>query len=265
MDKREALAVLGLGEDAGPESVEQRYSILLKRMRNGEDLDGDTIDAAYDTLTGRNSNVTEESRFSRAVGRFLFHYKGWVILAVIVLAVLAIIIYPIANRRVPDLTVSMAGEYGSKNLDEFDEYLQQMLPDTEDILVEVMYLDKDGDSGEFDTGGRTRLTALLVTNDADILIADDSTFNYIRQDDALMSLDEIIAYIGLDIEKDKLIYGIDFKTGEKRVYGISVAENELVSNAIYGDERRILCIAEQTQHLDVVREAVKIILKDRSE
>ncbi len=225
----------------------------------------EAIDAAFNMLTGRFVETEEVGRFAQFYRKAMFHYKGWVVLTIIVLAVMAMIVVPIATRRVPDLTISFAGEYGAKNLEEFDEYMQLEMPEVEDILTEVMYLDEDGESGEFDTGGRTRLTAILLTNEADILITDDSTFNYIRQDDALMLLNDILDELDIVINPERYIYGINFKTGEKKVYGISVGENELVADAIYGNEMRILCIAEQTQHIEDVKKAMEIILKDRSE
>jgi hypothetical protein len=80
-----------------------------------------------------------------------------------------------------------------------------------------------------------------------------------------MLLDDILVELDLEIDAKRLIYGIDFKTGEKKVYGISIAANQLVADAIYGDEMRILCIAEESGHLDVAKQAMEIILKDRRE
>jgi len=217
MDRNEALRILGLEEDSSREKIEIKYENLMRRIRNGEELDLHEINSAYDLLTGR---IREEEN---------------------------------------------AGRYGSGDIDSFDEYLQEMMPETEDILVEVMYLDEEGESGEFDTGGRTRLSALLLTDDADILITDDTTFNYIRQDDALMSLDEMIERMNPDLSNYELIYGIEFSTGQKKIFGIDIGGNKLADDAVYGADIQIICVAERTQHPEAVEKAMGIILKDRSE
>lgn len=265
MDRNEALEVLGLDETTDRGKIEARYINLMRRIKNGEDLDKKGIEEAYSLLMGRVTETEEAGKLALLYRKMMFDYKVWIIMSIIVLSVIAMIIIPIATRRVPDLTISFAGEYGTKNLEDFDEYMQQELPETSDILVEVMYLDKNGESGEFDIGGRTRLTAILLTNEADILIMDDVTFNYVRQDDALMILDDILVDLGLDLDSKSLIYGIDFKTGEKKVFGVNIAGNQLVEDAIFGDGMQIICLAEKSGHLDAAIKAIEIILKDRRE
>jgi len=265
MDRNEALRILGLEEDSSRDKIEIKYENLMRRIRNGEELDLHEINSAYDLLTGR---IREEEKAGKLVllyRKVMFNYRGWIILSVIVIGLLASLIVPMINKRVPDLTISFAGKYGSGDIDSFDEYLQEMMPETEDILVEVMYLDEEGESGEFDTGGRTRLSALLLTDDADILITDDTTFNYIRQDDALMSLDEMIERLNPDLDNYELIYGIEFSTGQKKIFGIDIGGNKLADDAVYGADIQIICVAERTQHPEAVEKAMGIILKDRSE
>ena len=265
MERKEAFGILGLDENADIGQIRTRYENLTRRIRNGEDLDSDNINAAFDLLTGRDEYTRDEGRFMTFYRKFIFHYKGWVILTVIVVALLASLIVPMATKRVPDLVVSFAGRYGTSDLDTLDEYLQQRMPETEDILVEVMYLDEEGESGEFDSGGRTRLTALLLTDEADILVMDDSTYNYVRSDDALMILDDILDEFEVTIESERYIYGIDFKTGEKRIFGIIMDDSRLFADAMYGEEIRIMGIAERTKHFEAVTKAFEILLKDGSE
>lgn len=265
MDKKDALQILGLSENDGKDKIEARYENLIRRLRNGEELDQENIDRAFDVLMDREIIVVKQSKFARFYKKLMFDFFGWIVLSVIAIGVLASILIPIATKRVPDLTISFTGKYSDKDLDTLDEYLQQRMPETEDILVETMYIDKEGESGEFGSGGVTRLMALLMTDDADILISDDSTFNLIRQEDALMILDDVIDTSGLDIDPDRFIYGIDFTTGEKRVFGILVSVNDLIKDGIYGADIRILCIAKRTRHFDAVVKAAEIILNDRSE
>ncbi len=265
MDKSDARRILNLDEKASKRQVESRFANFSRRIKNGEDLDFDLIKNAYDLLMGYEKYDDKAGKLVKTYRKFMFHYKGWAILVIISVVVLSLIFVPMIFRRIPDLTVSFAGRYGIVDQDIMDEILQENMPETGDILVEVMYLDENGESGEFDSGGRTRLSGLLISEEADILIVDDETFNYIREDNALMPLDKLIEDLGIDVSKDRLIYGVDFTTGKKMVYGISVAEDYLVYRTVYGDERRILTVAQKTAHLEDVKKAIEIILTYRSD
>lgn len=265
MDKARAFKILNLDENASRRQVENRFSNLSRRIKNGEDLDRETIKQAYDLLMGYEELEDKAGKFKLAFRKFMFHYKGWAILIIISLAIISMTLVPIIFRRVPDLTVSFAGRFGTVDQDFMDEVLQEKLPEIDDILVEVMYLDADGESGEFDSGGRTRLSGLLISEEADILIVDDETYNYIRSDNALMPIDDIITGLDFDIPEERFIYGVDFETGEKLIFGISVADDYLVYRTVYGESRRILTIAKKTEHIEDVIRAIEIIITYRSE
>ncbi|MFO7611819.1 MAG: hypothetical protein R6W99_04945 [Clostridia bacterium] len=261
MGINEALRILGLEENPTQEQIEQRMSILSRRIRNGEDLDSAAISEAYGLLTGKEAAGRKETGKIAALYRnFMFNYKGWAVLSLISIFIIAMIVVPIFFRRIPDLTISFAGKYGFVDEEIMQKVLSEGLPETEDILVEVMYLDDEGESGEYDAGGRTRLSALIMTEEADILIVDDKAFNFIRNDDALMALDGLMNDLDIDIDTGSYIYGIDFKTGERRIYGLDVSGSSLVYKSIYGADERILCVALRTGHYDDVKKAVEIII-----
>ncbi|MCK5757932.1 MAG: hypothetical protein KAH14_02480 [Clostridiales bacterium] len=265
MDKSQAFKILNLDENASRRQVENKFTNLSRRMKNGEDLDIESIKQAYDLLMGHENREDNAGRLKLAYRKFMFHYKGWAILILISVVVISMTLVPIIFRRIPDLTVSFAGRFGTIDQDVMVEVLQEKLPEIDDILVEVMYLDEDGDSGEFDSGGRTRLSGLLISEEADILIVDDKTFNYIRSDNALMPLDDLIAGLDFTISEDRFIYGVDFETGEKMIFGISVVDDYLIYRTVYGESGRILTIAKRSEHIENVISAIEIIISYRSE
>lgn len=265
MDKSQAFNILNLNENASRRQVENKFANLSRRIKNGEDLDNESIKQAYDLLMGYEKLNDNAGKLKLAFRKFMFHYKGWAILTIISLAIISMTLVPIIFRRVPDLTISFAGRFGTIDQDVMDEVLQDKLPEIDDILVEVMYLDDDGESGEFDAGGRTRLSGLLISEEADILIVDDETYNYIRSDNALLPLDDLIAGLDFNIPEERFIYGVDFETGEKMIFGISVADDYLVYRTVYGESRRILTIARKSGHIEDVISAIEIIISYRSE
>lgn len=265
MDKSQAYKILNLDEGSSRRQVEKRFENLSRRIKNGDDLDHKSINHAYNLLMGYENLDDNAGKLRLAYRKFMFHYKGWAILILISVAIISMTLVPIIFRRVPDLTVSFAGRFGTIDQDVMDEVLQEKLPEIDDILVEVMYLDEDGDSGEFDSGGRTRLSGLLISEEADILIVDDETFNYIRSDNALMPFDDLIAGLDYIIPEDRFIYGVDFETGEKMIFGISVADDYLIYRTVYGESRRILTIAKKTKHIEDIIRAIEIIISYRSE
>ncbi len=265
MDRNEALQILNLGKNASRSQIEKRFENLSRRVKNGEDLEYDSIEKAYNLLIDKEAYNRNDSKLMAAYRKFMFHYKGWAILILISVVIFSMVLIPMIFRRVPDLTISFAGRYGEVDLDIMDQILQENMPQTEDILIEVIYLDEEGESGEFDYGGRTRLTGLLISEEADILIVDDSTFNYIRSDNALMALDNLITEFSVEIPEENFIYGVNFDTGEKMIYGISVADKYLIYRSVYGEYMRILCIAERTTHIDDIIKAIEIIITYGSE
>lgn len=261
MDEKDARRLLDLDEDATRQNIEQRYSVILKRIKNGEDIDPAPIHEAYDTLLGRDdSDLKERGRFSKAYNSFMYKYKGWAILGSISLAIVAMLLIPMIFKKTPDLVVSFAGKYSFADDKVLHDILAEEFPEHDFILVETMYLDEEGESGEFDMGGRTRLTALILTEEADLLVTDSSAYWYVMQDDALMPLDGIIAGFDFEIDENDLIYGINPETGEKSIYGIDASGLALVEESIYGADERIMCVAKKTHHLDDVVRTMEIIL-----
>lgn len=261
MDEKDARRLLDLGDDATREDIERRYSVILKRIKNGEEIDPAPIHEAYDTLLGRDdSDLKERGRISKAYNSFMYKYKGWIILGFISLAILTMILVPMIFKKTPDLVVSFAGKYSFSDDKLLHDILAEEFPEHDYILVETMYLDDEGESGEFDMGGRTRLTALILTEEADLLVTDSSAYWYVMQDNALMPLDGIIAEFDFEMDKSEFIYGINQETGEKSVYGIDVSGLELVEESIYGADDRIMCVAKKTHHLEDVVRTMEIIL-----
>lgn len=265
MDSSKAWNVLGLEENPSRRQVEIRFANLTRRIRNGEELDYELIQEAYNHLMGKEKHNNSAGRISLAFRRFMFHYYGWVILIATSVMIVAMIMIPVIFRSYPDLTVSFAGRFGIINQDIMDEVLSGKMPETENIMVEVIYLDDSGDSAEFDSGGRTKLSGLLISKEADILIVDDETFNFIRSDNALMALDDIIKEMNIDIPSESFIYGVDFDSGEKKIFGIRAEDSYLVYRTVYGETKRIITIAAKTEHLDDVKKAIEIIFSYRSE
>ena len=265
MDKSEARRILNLDENATLGQVEAKYINLIRRIKNGEKLDLNSIQEAYELLMGCERYDDKSGKLKRAYRKFMFNYKGWAVLIAFSLLILGLIFVPMIFRRIPDLTISFAGRYGTVDPDVMAEVMMEQLPDSKDVLVEVIYLDDEGESGEFDSGGRTRLTGLLISEDADILIVDDDTFNFIRSDNALLPMNELIDSLEVDIPEDRFIYGIDFDSGDKMIFGISVAEDYLVYRTVYGEERRILTVARKTGHIEDVKKAIEIIISYRSD
>lgn len=265
MDKTQALRILDLDENASRKQIEDRFSNLSRRVKNGENLDFESIKKAYDMLMGYERPEDNAGKLALFYRKFMFHYKGWVILIAFALIIIGMVFIPIAFRRVPDLTVSFAGRFGTIDQEYMDSVLQEGMPDTEDILVEIIYLDDEGESAEFDSGGRTRLSGLLISEEADILIVDDATFNYIRSDNSLMALDEVIKELVADIPEEDFIYGIDFESGEKKIYGILIEDNHLADKTVYGEDKQIITIALRTGHVEDSARAIDIILTYGSE
>jgi len=86
MDKSQAFKILNLDEGTSRHQVEKRFANLSRRVKNGEDLDIESIKQAYDLLMGRERHKDNAGRLKLAFRKFMFHYKGWAILILISVA-----------------------------------------------------------------------------------------------------------------------------------------------------------------------------------
>ena len=131
MDRKEALKVLGLKEDATIDEIDKRMNILYRKFRNIEkDENGHTledIDKAYRIARGiayhdpetelRKKDAENPSFIFRLLKvdeekarNFIYYHKWHALIGLIVLVVLISFIVSIATKVEPDLKILVAGD-----------------------------------------------------------------------------------------------------------------------------------------------------------
>ncbi|MCK5812423.1 MAG: J domain-containing protein [Clostridiales bacterium] len=256
MDKK-YYDLLGVSEDAKKDVIDNAYNKLLIRARHDDSIDMQTINDAYDHLTGNVKPVVtehEKSRREKAVkrtGAMPFYIIGGIILAVVLILVL-----PSIFTKTPDLAVTFVGGY---SINDEATILENKIEDLGIKNVEVtrIFLDANASSAEADYAGRLALGGMLQSNEGDLLITTKQAFNYLLIDDAtLMVLSQsILADLGIELNSNRLVYqnGIP--------YGIDVSDISLVTDAVSGNGETIICIANSSEHFDEVIMAIKLIFE----
>ncbi len=259
MDRKEALDLLELEEGANKTQIENKFMNMSRRIRNGENIDANKLREAYNFLTGYEEYNDTSSKLSKKYRKFMFNYSAWIILGIIVLLVISFVLVPLIFKRMPDLTISFVGKYVTDDLEYVEEYIKEALPELDYVLVEVIYLNPKGKSGEFESAGRAKLSGMLIAGDADIMIVDATTFGFLRAEGAIVPMDEILKEIGVDINKYKCVRSIEPGTGEKLIYGVVMNNNAFLNKGAYGDAEKVITIANRTSHIEEIKEALKVI------
>lgn len=263
MDKKEALRIFGLEEKSSEKQIKEKYRIFLKMLKNGELDNIQEVTAAYNFLMGYESyEKLDVNSKSYKIRRFLFHYLSYIIIFMGLTALAVILVVPKMTEVKPDLSVSFVGSFFMLESEELEKMLYDNIDGLEKLVVEIIYLDIDTPDGEYDEAGRVKLAGLISTREADILIEDDENFVYLSSNEVLMPLDDIIPLLDLNIDESKYIKGRDPEDGKIKIYGIDVSMNRKLMTTVYSGVIRIFSIAKETQHLDKVLEASKLILEE---
>ncbi len=248
--------LLGISEDATNESIKNAYEKLLMRAKHDDSIDVPVINDAYDHLTGNVKPViTEQEKSKREKVAKRSNAMPFYIIGGIILAVVLILVLPSIFTRTPDLAVTFVGGY---SINDEALILETEIEDSgiKDVEVSRLFVDSSVSSGEADYGGRLALAGMLQGGEADLFITTKEAFNYLLIDeDALMVLSQsILADLGIQLNDERLVYvnGIP--------YGIDVSDVSLITNAVSGNDEAIMCIANNSDHLDEIIETIILLL-----
>lgn len=248
MDKIEARGILGVGEDAGNEEVEKRYTLLLKKHRveinrlrdeakeeedpekaqaaekAAEDLEAEfgRITEAYNVLTGRDLKEEEEtpgkaSPLFKAVGvdekkakNFFYYYKFYILGIILVIAMVVGFVRSCANRVIPDFNVAFVGRIGFyEAVDDLADSIREELPMVGEPGIDGAYIDETI-VGDQLYAMEMKLTVLFGAADTDVFILDRKYYERFAKQGVFRNLDEIAPRLGVDIsENQDLIYAVE--------------------------------------------------------
>jgi hypothetical protein len=210
MDRAKALEILGIGDNATDEQIENRYSLLLKKLRTQEkqhrdqsiDTDKpnvtiDDVNAAYNSLKGiegQQLNKVKMGWNKEWFAHFFHYYKMHTIVAIILLIVLGFTINGAIEREQqrkaeallpkPDVGVVFVGNYRSEEIPKIEETLLKEFPEWKRIKVDIIYRPLDP-NGPMDPAYLQKSVIDLMTKKGDVYIMDKVNYDQLIEQEFL--------------------------------------------------------------------------------
>lgn len=228
MDRARALEILGVEDNATDEQIENRYSLLLKKLRTQEkqhqdqSIDSDkpevTIDdvnAAYNSLKGiegQQLNKVKMGWNKEWFAHFFHYYKLHTIVVIIILVVIGFSINGAIEREQqrqaeallpkPDVGVVFVGNYNSQEIPKIEEILLNEFPEWERIKVDIIYRPLDTNTPG-DPAYLQKSIIDLMTKRGDVYIMDKVNYDQMIEQEFLED-SQMIGIDSADLSDSKL-------------------------------------------------------------
>jgi len=291
MDRKKALEILELPEDATIEDVEKRIQVLFRKFRNIEkDERGFTfrdIDDAYRMLKGIAFSDPEEEarkRYRREhpnplfkllrideekARNFIYYYKWYALAIIAVIAIAVCFILSVVNRDDPDLKVLIAGRIYVENTELLAQKAEEEIETVKEAHVQNIYLTGEINT-EADIAYQTKFTVELAAGNNDIFIIDEEKYFMLARQGAFIPVREFIGdpdAFGIDEKlNEDLIVAMDPEDGityEPELYGIDVTDNKYLQDAGAVAERMIMAFGATGENRENAAAFAEMMLKVR--
>lgn len=274
---KEAFQILGLPEDASKETIEDRYFLLLKKRKTGQNIDLDSVNKAYKAIIDyeleRSAQLYEEkvygdSKAKRAIDNFWHKYKVHVWFTIIVLFVGGMTIQSILENRAekialsklppPDLDVMYVGEYFHEDAEKLGEDMLVSFPEWQRIIGFLSY-NPENPKDQYDIASTQKNMLNLMMQRPDIYIMDQFNYRLLVTQGAFVPLKEL----GLtgEIPQELLLKGQAEEDPEPYLYGIDVsgsAELFYQWGVFHTNEQFIIAVRYDSERID---QAIQFIRK----
>ena len=286
MDKKKALEILGLNQDATRHDVSNRYGVLTRKFKTIEkDENGYTINditKAYNLLMGITFiDKAEEERqkalrenpplLSRIINKdpikienFFHYYKTHIIVGIIVLITMFSIIRSCVNNVPSDFNILFYGNIYTEQTEKISTDLVNNYSDITTPYIEVLtFMQNDP---QYESAIRMKIAAMAATQELDIVLLDEVTFKEHAKQGMFLPLDDLTDDLGFPIESyvegtEKIDETENYEPiyGPAKKYGINITESEFVKeNDIYADNV-IITIAVNSKRIEKAISVLKEI------
>ena len=261
MDRKTALEILDLHENATPEEVSRRYDVLFKKFRyKGMDEKGHTkeqMEEAYRILMGldyidpeieRKKKERQEHpnplfkllRINEEKARNAIYYYKWTVLIVIVLLVVAVsTVLSIVNRVEPDLKIIFAGNIYIEDTTPLEDSIKTGMENIKAPQIQCITLSDSQDS-QMQYAAVQKLTVEMMGGNNDIFIMDLKTYQDYASYGYFKALDGLSVELGIKSIDKNLEVAVKNEGGGQEsppsLYGVDVSGSPLLRDCgVMGD------------------------------
>ncbi len=272
MDRKKALSIMGLKEEATDNEIEKRYYLLLRKYKMLRDTkqedalkpDIDEITEAYNLLAG---NVFEQEErkpgplFEKLgvdedkVRNFFHYYKWHIIIGIAAILVVFSLVKAVTQPR-PDFNVAFIGNIYYQEADFLKEKIE-----TEIDSVRIASIDGAAFlSKEMEYQMEMKAMVLLAAADVDVFITDSDKFKRFAKQGAFLKLDQLTQKHGIVVGNDAKFMEKSEEDDKKYWYGIDVSSSSLLKDSKIIGEELIFSIKVNTENPDKAAEFLKLLL-----
>lgn len=272
MDLRKAYEILDLPENSSMEEVDQRFDLLLRRMKGKRSEEGmggsENINEAYRIIkeSARQAAIDQynEARFGsnpqkkarrEKIEHFWSYYRWHVVGSIIVIIIAVMVIQGVIERQKlaalppPDLEIMLYGDYFNADEGSLERAILQKYPDWQRIKVIVNFL-PNGSFGGQEMAYVQKSFAILATEHPDVYILDSSTFQKMVEQSALANLDDLKGKTPTELSTDKMLIGTQPEDSEPHLYGIDITDRSLWNSSQEPEVRKIATIGKRSKNTE---------------
>ncbi|NLW02472.1 MAG: hypothetical protein GX027_04315 [Clostridiaceae bacterium] len=284
MDRKRALEILGLREDATEEIIVKRYNVLFKKFRYTDTSDlgytREELDEAYRLLMGFEYRDPVEERRKKArqqkpnpvlkalgidhdkLSNFIYYYKWTIIIGALVLAFVIWIASSLANRVDPDFKLVIAGEIYVEDIEAFESALSTVISTEEPQAQHVLISDRMDPTAL--PAYEQKLSLEIMVGENDVFILDMALYNRLASIGVFVPLDDRLDELGGAPYDESLVVAVqreDEVSYPPRLYGVDVTGSRILAEqGIIGD-RMIAVMPVNQKHSEKAVEYIKTLVE----
>lgn len=284
MDRRRALEIFGLREDATKETIVKRYNVLFKKMKySGTEDVGYTpkeLDEAYKLLMGFEYRDPEEERRKRErqehpnpilkalridpdkFSNFMYYNKWKFIVGALILAFAVWIIVSLTSRVDPDFKMIIAGEISVADTDAVEEALKPLMgvnePQVQDIPI----------SDELDSSLQSvyeeKLSVEVMAGQNDVFILDMNLYKRLAPFGVFVPLNDKLDELGVDNYDEDLLVAVQTDDGGNSApafYGVDVSGSRILKEQGIQGEKLIAAMMANAENPEKALEFIKMLVE----
>jgi hypothetical protein len=290
VDRKKALEILGLPDDATPETIQKRTDVFYRKFKHIErDERGYTlleIEDAYKYLMGITYQDKETEKRKKIkkdhpgllmrlfniddekVSNFLYYYKWHILIACIGIIALVSFFASMGNRIKPDLKIIISGDLYITDIDlnNLKKRIENETQSVNGVQIQNVYLSEEAGSN-IQAAMQAKYVVELSAGQNDVFITDKEQYFDMAKRGAFKPISDYIEVSGFGLkEKDfeHLKVAVEKEDGsmDKPVlYGLDVSQNAMLKEAgIVGNEF-IIALGSTGEHTENAVAFIKKILE----
>ncbi|HOQ75042.1 MAG TPA: hypothetical protein PK369_00565 [Thermoclostridium sp.] len=285
MDRKRALEIFGLREDATSETIVKRYNVLVKKFRYTDASDigftREELDEAYKLLMGIEYRDPEEERRKKArqqkpnpvlkalgidydrLSNFLYYYKWTILICILAVVFVIWIVSSFVNRVDPDFKLIIAGEIYVRDIDAFEGNLKVLINTNEPQAQHIPISDRVDPAVL--PAYEEKLTVEIMAGENDVFILDMALYNRLAPFGIFVPLDDRLEELGGAPYDESLLISAQAEDGEEprppRMYGVDVTGSSILEEQGVTGDRMIAAIMVNAEHAENAVEYIKTLVE----